>query len=125
MSGTLKSDQRLIQPVSLPIRLRLPPIIRVTGEPKKNLVMANVLRALISVTAARARRANECHSQCLIVRLVRCVLAIGQDGRPERTGLVGKINPLMRSDFELALLFVRPFNSSNIPVVGRQIVSTA
>src|SRR5205823_3181787 len=103
---TLKSDQRLIQSISLPVGLRLPPITCMTREPEKNFVATNVLGPLICITAARAGRANQGESQRLVIRFVGRVLTISQNRRAVGAILVREIDPLMRGDFELALFFI-------------------
>src|SRR5437016_14118625 len=108
MGRTLKSEQRLIESISLPVSLRLPPITGVTSEAKKNFVPADVLRSLIGVPATCAGRANQSQSQCVFVGFVGGVLAIGQNRRAVSSVFVRQIDPLMRSHFNLALLCVRP-----------------
>ena len=89
MCGTLKSDQRLIEAIGLPVGLRVTPIPRVSRQAEDDFVAAKVLGALIRKTAARSGRADKSQTNRLVVRLVRTILAIGQDGDSERAALVG------------------------------------
>ena len=67
---TLKRSQRLVQTVSLPIGLRLSPIVRVSGEAKDYFVTTDVLRSLVSITAARSGCANQRQTNRLVIQLV-------------------------------------------------------
>ena len=58
MRRALKSNQRLIESVRLPVGLRITPITRVARQSEQNFMTANVLSALICITAARSRRAG-------------------------------------------------------------------
>src|SRR2546429_158083 len=122
MRRTLKSNQRLIESICLPVALRLTPITGVAREPKQNFMTADVLSALVCITAARSRGADERQSDRLIIRFVRSVFAIGQNRDAIRAALVGEIDPLMRSDLELSLFFIRALDGPDVPVVSRQIV---
>src|SRR5262249_16604175 len=111
--------------IGLPVGLRLTPVTGVSGEAERNLMMTNVLRALIRITAAGARRADERETNRLVIRFVRGVLAVSQNGCPEAPGLVSKIDPLMGSDFELPLCLVRTLDRADVPIVSGQMVGGA
>src|SRR5882724_3684180 len=121
MFRTFKSDQRLIQTIGLPISLFNAPII-VTGNPEQDLMPADVLRSLVYITAPSSRSANQSQSQCLIIRLIRSILTVSQNRRAERAGLIGQVDPLVRSDFELTLFGSRSLHRADVPVVGGQLV---
>src|SRR5262245_31980852 len=126
MGRALKGDQGLIEPVGLPICLRLAPVSRVSGEPKHNFVAADVLRALIRKASALGPwRANERQTNRLVIRFVRSIFTVCQYGYAECSILVCQIDPLMRSNLKLALGLVWPLNRANIPIVSCQIVCWA
>src|SRR5271166_1005140 len=110
MLRSLECDQRIVQPLRLPVGLRFAPTSRVSGNSVKELVMSNILRPLVRVTAARSRRADQRQANRMVVRLIRSILAIGQDGRAELAPRVGQIDPLMGWHFEFFRLRSRPFN---------------
>ena len=83
MFGSFKSDERIVQALRLPVGLALAPVGGVPGDSVDELVMSNILRALVGVSAARAGRANQGEPNGVVVRLVRSVLAVGQDGGAE------------------------------------------
>src|SRR5438270_3530197 len=121
MRRTLKSNQRLIESIRLPVGLRLTPITGVAREPEQNFMTTNVLSALVCITAARSWGADERQSDRLIIRFVRSIFAISQNRHAIRAALVGEIDPLMRGDLELSLLFIWTLDGPNVPVVSRQI----
>src|SRR5439155_13298829 len=105
MRRALKSNQRLIESIRLPVGLRLTPIACVTRESEQNFMAANVLSALICITTARSRCAEKRQADRLIIRFIRSIFAIGQNRHAVRATLVGEIDPLMRGDLELSLFF--------------------
>src|SRR2546422_3155101 len=125
MRRTLKSNQRLIESIRLPVGLRLTPITGVARKSEQNFMTANVLSALIRVATARAGRANQRQADRLIVRFIRSILAVGQQSHTIRATLVGEIDPLMRGDLELSLFFIRALDGPDVPVVSRKIVRRA
>ncbi len=77
MPGSLKSDQRLIETVRLPVRLCLTPIAGMSGQAEKNLVTAEILCALVSISPASSRSADERQTDGPVVGFVGRVLAVG------------------------------------------------
>jgi len=122
--GCLKSDERSIQSLPLPVRLAVAPTRGVSGNTVNEFVMSYILRALVGIPAARARRANQRQSNGMVVWFIRSVLAISQDGRAELTACVGQVNPLVRRHLELLGLGCGPFNRADIPVVGCHLVGS-
>src|SRR5713226_5891818 len=114
-----ESDKRLIEAISLPVGLRLPPVAGVASEAERNLMTTEVLCALIRIATTRSRRAHQRQPERLVVRFVRGVLAIGEHRHAKRAVLVGEIDPLVRSNFELPLFFIRSLNRADVPVVCR------
>src|SRR5438132_9506983 len=125
MRRTLKSNQRLIEPVGLPIGLGLTPIAGVTCESKKYFMAPNILRALIRITTTRSGCANKRQSKRLVIRFVRSILTVSQHCDAISTHLVGEIDPLVRSNLELTLFCIRPLNRADVPVVGGRVVRCA
>src|SRR6185295_10980979 len=122
MRLTLKRDQRLIEAICLPVRSVFAPIAGMTGNTKPDFVSADILRALIGVTAARPGRTNECQPDRSIIRLVRTILAVGENCRAEGPALICKIDPLVRADLKLPFGCVRSLNRTDVPVVGCKLV---
>ena len=65
-----------------------------------------------------ARRPQQGQPQRIVVRLVRSILAVRQNGRPEAAVFIGKIDPAVRRNLKLTLVRIRSLNGSNLPVVG-------
>jgi hypothetical protein len=112
--------ERLVQAEALPIRRPLPEISGVAREPVDELVTAQIERGLVGIAPPHARRADQGEAESAVVRLVRGVLAIGEDGRPERAAPVGEIDPLVRGDLELAVEVGRPLDRPDVPVIRRE-----
>src|ERR1700682_2741146 len=103
MFRAFEGDQRLVEPVCLPVSSSLTPTIRVAGKTEHDFMPADVLCSLIGIAAPGSRRPYQSQPQRLVIRFVGTVLAVGKDRRSIRTAFVSQIDPLMRSDFELAL----------------------
>src|SRR5690348_1417236 len=125
MFRSLEGNQRIVQALRLPIGLAGAPVSIVTGESENDVVVTEVLRALIVISPARARSANQREADGVVVRLIGCVLAIGENRRAIAATLISEIDPLVRSDFELARLFVWTLNRTHVPVVSRHLVRGA
>jgi hypothetical protein len=54
-----KGDQRSVQALRLPVGLALAPASGMPGDSVNELVMSDILRALICITSARARSTDE------------------------------------------------------------------
>src|SRR2546422_3824383 len=119
MRRTFERNKWLIESIGLPIRPGLTPVAGVTGEAERDFVMAQVLSALVRIAAARSRRAQQRQPQRLVVRLVRSVLAIRKQRHAVRSLPGGEIDPLVGSNFELPLIFIRSLDGADVPVVGR------
>src|SRR5881628_3004557 len=100
-----ESNKRLVEAVGLPVGLRLPPVAGVPGDGERNFMATEVLCALIRIATARSRRAYQSQTQSSVVRFVRGVLAIGEHRHTIGSISVGEVDPLVRGDFELPLLF--------------------
>ena len=59
MLARLECDQRVIEAIGLPIGLSSSPIVCVAGEAEENVMMTDVLRALIVITASRSGCSNQ------------------------------------------------------------------
>src|ERR1700732_3987539 len=118
MSRGLKGDKRIIQALALPVSLGMAPVPGVTGDAVNELVMSDILRTLVCITTARARSSDQRQPDGVVVRLVRSVLAIGQNGRAELATHVSQVDPLMRRHFELLWLSTGPLDCANVPVIG-------
>src|SRR6266853_4557461 len=97
-----KRNQRLIQPISLPVSFGFAPTLFVTREAKQYFMTANILSSLIGITTTRSWCAHERQPQSLVIRLIRTVLTVRKYRGAVRAGLVRQVDPLMRGDFELA-----------------------
>src|SRR5260370_30918920 len=98
MPIALKSDERLIQALRLPISLLFAPVAPMRGEAIHEFMMTQVLRRLIAVTCTwtEARRAHQRQANRSVVRFVGSVLAIRQHGHAESAALIRQIDPLSR-----------------------------
>ena len=106
----------------LPVCLALSPASSVPGDSVNEFVMPDILRALVGITAARARGSNECEPDGVVVRLIGSVLAIGQDGGAELAFHVSQVNPLVRRHFEFLRLGRWTLDRPYIPVVRRHLI---
>ena len=122
MSGGLESDERIVQALRLPVRLTLPPACSVPSDTVDELVMSDILRALIWITAARSGSADQREPDGVVVRLIRSVFAIGQDCSAKLAAHVGQVNPLVRRHFELLGLCRGPFDRANVPVIRSHLI---
>src|SRR6202047_1218228 len=122
MSRGLKGDKRIIQALALPVSLGMAPVPGVTGDAVNELVMSDILRTLVCITTARARSSDQRQPDGVVVRLVRSVLAIGQNGRAEFATHVCQVAPLVRRHFEFLRLSCAPLDRANVPVVGGHLV---
>ena len=125
-----EGDERVAETVGLPVGLRLTPSIRMPGQAKDKFVMSPVLVGLVAIPLRppifwrrHARRAEKRQPDRMVVRFVRAILAVGEEGGPKATALVSQIDPPMGRDFKLSLLRIGPLNSAEIPVVGSIFVS--
>src|ERR1700677_398704 len=119
MLAGLESDQRIIQPLALPIGFAVPPAVSVSSQSVNELVMPQVLRRLVGVSTARARRPDQSQAEGVVVGLVRSVFAVGQYRGAPRAACVGQIDPLMRKYFEFLGLRIRALDGSQAQVIGR------
>src|ERR1700730_1154807 len=122
MFGSFKGDERIVQTLRLPVGLALPPAGGMPGESVNKLVMSNILRTLVGVSTARSRRADQSQANGVVVRFVRSVLAIGQDGDAELAVHIGQVNPLVRRHFKPLRLGGWPLDRANVPVVGCHLI---
>src|SRR3954454_9915084 len=105
----------------LPIGLRIPPSGGMAGNAIGEFVMAEILRPLVGISAANAGGANQSQADGVIVRLVRSVLAVGQDGGPELSAHISEIDPLVRGNFELLRFRRGALDGADVPIVGRHL----
>src|ERR1700685_3186711 len=105
MLRALESDERLIEAIGLPIGFTFAPITVVSGDAENKFVMTEILTALIGISAFYAGRADEREAQSVVGGFVGGVLVIGENCGAESAAGVGEIDPLMRSNFKLALFF--------------------
>src|SRR5215204_5238302 len=108
MLRTLKSDQRLIETLRLPVSLLPTPITGMRSEAVNKLVPPPILCRLVSVTGSwpNPGSAQQGQAKCFIVRLVRAVLAVGKDRHTKTSALVREVEPLVRWHFKLSLVVV-------------------
>src|SRR5271154_7116304 len=104
MFGSFERNHRIFEPVCLPVRLGLTPVARVPRQSEDELVMTPILIRLIGISLRSAvgwgphtRRAQESHTDGVVVGLVGTILTIGQNGCAEGATLVRQIDPAMRS----------------------------
>ena len=86
MARGLEGDERVIQALPLPVGLGLPPAGGVTSDSVNELVMPDVLRGLVGITAPRSWCADERQANGVVVRLVRSVLDVYKRQVGEFTG---------------------------------------
>src|SRR5665213_1191191 len=87
--------------------------------------MTPVLIGLIAVGSGRtvgggldSGRTEEGEADGVVVRLIRTVLVVGEDGYAEGSALVGEIDPAVRAYFELARRCGGTLEGSEVLVVG-------
>ena len=95
MLAALEWYKRLVQPVGLPVRLSFAPVARVSRNAKDELVVSQILGALVGISATSPRRAHQGKPQGVVIGLIGSVFAIGENGDTESAALIGQINPLM------------------------------
>ena len=95
MLAALEWYKRLVQPVGLPVRLSFAPVARVSRNAKDELVVSQILGALVGISAASSRRAHQGKPQGVVIGFIGSVFAIGENGDTESAALIGQINPLM------------------------------
>src|SRR5580693_1777698 len=118
MLGALESDERLIEAIGLPIGFTFAPVAIVSGDAENKFVMAEILTALIGIAAFYAGSADQREAQSVVGRFVGGVFVIGENCCAEGAAGVGEIDPLMRSNFKLALFFVGALDGADIPIVS-------
>src|SRR5260370_19664048 len=118
----LKCNQRLIEAISLPVSLRLLPITGMASKTKDEIVVSPILRGLIAVAPAVAfaqtRSVDQRETQRVVVRFIGAVFAVGKHGHTVSSALVGKIEPLVRSNFKFLFIIVAALHCTDIPIVG-------
>src|SRR5579864_5290572 len=117
-----KSDERSVEPLPLPVCLRVAPTSGVSSEPVDELVVSNVLRTLVCVASRSPWSPNQSQSKGVVLRLVGSILAVGQDCRSEFPAPVGQVDPLVRWHFELLRLCGRTLDRTDVPVVGSNLI---
>src|SRR5579872_1584390 len=129
MLAGFKRNQWLIETERLPVALLLAPVTCVTSQSVDKFVMSPILGELIavsgSVTPAPSRRVDQSQAQSFVIRLVRCIFAVGKYGYAIVSTRIGKIKPLVGSDFKLFLVVVTALDRSDIPVVGGLLICRA
>src|SRR5258708_27835188 len=100
------------------------PVPGVTGDAVNELMVSDILRTLVRITAARARSSDQRQPDGVVVRLVRSILTIGQNGRAEFATRVCQVDPLVRRHFEFLRLSCEPLDLANVPVVGGHLVKS-
>ena len=93
-----------------------------SGDAKNEFMVAEVLGALIVVSAGCAWCTDQREPDGVIVRFVGPVLAIREDGGAKFAAHVGQIDPLVRRHFELFWLSRGPPDGADVPVIGRHAI---
>jgi hypothetical protein len=70
VTGGLEGDERIVEALRLPVSLAFAPTSGVPGDSVDELVMPDILRALVGITAARARSADKRKADGVVVRFV-------------------------------------------------------
>src|SRR5262245_40407596 len=109
----------------MPVGLSGAPVVCVTGKAEDDVVVSDILRALIVISAASSGGSDKRQAQSLVVRFVGGILAIGEHRSAVSAALVSKVDPLMRSHLKLPLFFIRTLNRADVPVVRGEIVAGA
>src|SRR5207237_7562083 len=109
-------------PLSLPVGLPVAPTLGMSGDAKNEFMVAEVLGALIVVSAGCAWCTDQREPDGVIVRFVGPVLAIREDGGAKFAAHVGQIDPLVRRHFELFWLSRGPPDGADVPVIGRHAI---
>src|SRR5271157_1407410 len=85
-----EGNERLVETVGLPIGLALAPISRVSGQAVYELVMTQILRALVVIASAGAGCADQGEAKRVVIGLVGAVLAIRQHRRAVSAAAIGR-----------------------------------
>ena len=104
MFRSLESNQRIVQPLRPPVGLPVAPPSGVAGYAVFEFVAADILSALVVITAGGARRPDKREPDGVVIRLVRSVLAVGENRSAKLTAHVCQINPLVRGHFKFSRL---------------------
>src|SRR5271165_3107463 len=70
MFRSLKCNQWIVEALRLPVGLRFAPASRMSCDPVDELVMTNILRPLICISAASSGRSDQRQSNCMVVWFV-------------------------------------------------------
>src|SRR5882672_8334660 len=111
-----EGKKRIIQPLTLPVSPRLPPTGGVTSDAINELVVPDILRALVRILAMGGWSPDQGQADTVIVRLVGPNFAIGEDGGAKLAAHVGQVDPLMRRHFVISPFCSRPLGSADVPV---------
>src|ERR1700733_8881567 len=122
MLGALESDERLIEAIGLPIGFAFAPVAIVPGNAENKFVMAEILTALIGISAFYAGSADESETQSIVRGFVRGILVIRENCCAESAAGVGEIDPLMGGNFKLALFFIGALDGADVPIVGSHFI---
>jgi hypothetical protein len=120
MTSSGESDEGLVEALALPVGLPMAPIAAVPGNAVNELVMADILRCLVSVASSSSER----EAKGVVGGLVRSILPIGENGGTKLVAHVSDIDPLLRGDLELFRIGRRPPDCSYIPVVGSELIGS-
>src|SRR5688572_13900133 len=121
MLRALKSDQRLIETLRLPIGLLSTPVTPMCRKTVNKLMPPPILRRLIGITCAWCNSwgAKQRQTKCLVVRLVRTVLGIRKYSDAKRSASICQIEPLMRRHFKFPLVIVTTLYAADVQIVSR------
>src|ERR1035441_7665728 len=117
MLRCFEGDERIVQALRLPVGPGVAPAGGVPRDAVDELMVSEVLGALVRIAAPRAGSPNQRQPDGMIVRLVRSILAICQDGGAELAAHVRQVDPLVRRHFELLGLRAGPLDRADVPVV--------
>jgi hypothetical protein len=92
----LESDQRIVKPISLPIRLGLLPTALVARQSEDKFVVSPILISLIGVGlwpsvgwGLHPWGSHQGQAKRIVIWLVGAILAIGENRGPETSRLIG------------------------------------
>ena len=112
--------QGLVEPVRARHDAALLPAARVAGHGVGDVVPSEVLRALVLVAAARARRVEQGQAHGVVVGLIRAELAVVEHAHAVAAVLVGQVEPFVLGHLVLLGFVVAAQDHAHFIVIGRQ-----
>ena len=79
----------VIQTLGLPVVLLVSPIAGMTSDAVAKLVVPKILCTLVGIPTSRSRSSNESQADGVVIRFVRSILAVCENGRTKLAAQIG------------------------------------